>query len=98
MSTITETIEQAQRFGVDLGSVLSKREMQFLSGSFASNTNYARKLRFGIKQKLDKALQDSNGSEEKRYKIVTPQSLNDRKLNLILPKTQRAPRRECGRR
>ncbi len=70
---IQTAITQAQSRGVDLSAILSDREIQFLNGQFAPNTNYARRLRFNIKHKLNKVFPNScNGHEQKSLqKIVT---------------------------
>lgn len=68
---IASIVMQAQTQGIDMYEILSKREMQFLNGSFEPNLNYARLLQFTIKRKLKKALGNPNGHESSRYNFVT---------------------------
>ncbi len=64
-------IMEAQNKGVDLFGLLTKREYAFLSGSFTPTMNYARQLRFTIRQKVTKALGNPNGHEQKCYESLT---------------------------
>ncbi len=65
-------IRKAQSEGIDMSAVLSRREIQFLSGQFTPDNDYARQLRFNIRRKLDGALQKNhNGSEQRRYDFIT---------------------------
>ena len=48
------------------------------------NSNYARQLRFTIRQKLENTLGNPNGHEQKRYNFVT-QDINDLNTNIISP-------------
>ncbi len=74
-------IRRMQSEGIDVSAVLSRREIQFLNGQFEPNMNYARQLRFTIRQKVTKALGNPNGNEPKRYKIVTGQGINPSNTN-----------------
>ncbi|MGH9921570.1 MAG: hypothetical protein ACRD38_02340 [Nitrososphaerales archaeon] len=56
---IQSVIIKAQSLGIDISALLSRRELQFVSGQFTPNMNYERRLRFSIRQKL-KALQNGN--------------------------------------
>ncbi len=71
--TQNELLNQAQLHGIDLGAILSNREIQFLNGQFTPNINYARRLRFNINKKLNKMFPNScNGAEQKSLqKTVT---------------------------
>ena len=70
-NTVGNTASANVRFG--LSNNFNKTQYAFALGQFMPSSNYARQLRFMIRQKLNKSLEalgNSNGQERKRYNFV----------------------------